>query len=216
MAVAPLPLIQEENTTRYSASEADMVKLWGELRSLMHAQHIDVATAAELLQEVLDAFPNHAREYASAYAMQMLRQRANQREVNNEIRAFTAPSLWSDDSDRMQDHVQPSDQIVGLDILEYLADEYEDEWALEHEEWYWEELSYYNIFEDYQGDHLTRDCLDLLGHYTSSAHIEVDDEGYVSRVFVRGNTSGSIWYEYEECFVFDDGELHPLTEYFPS
>lgn len=212
--MATAPLLNRPADTRYTASEADIVKLWGNLRSLMHARHIEVDVAAELLQEILDAFPNHAKDYATAYATQLLSQRARQREVHSELSELAAPSLWSDESDRMRDHVRASDQIIALDMEEGFGDE-DDEWALEYEEWYREELNYYNIFDDYQGDFPERDCRDLMAHYTASAHIEHDEDGYLRRVFVRVNDTASIYYQYDEIFHFEDDDIHPITEYFP-
>lgn len=212
MAVAPL--IVSQSKTTYTASKADMLELWGNLRSLMHARHIEVDVAAELLQEILEAFPNHAKDYATAYATQLLSQRARQREVHSELSELEAPTLWSDDSDRMRDHVHASDQIIALDLEEELGDE-DDDWALEREEWYWEEMTYFNIFDDYQGEHPARDCRDLMTHYTASAYIEHDEDGYLRRVFVRMNDTTSIYYQCDEIFSFEDDDLHPLTEYFP-
>lgn len=191
--------------------------LWGDLRAVMHANHLEVDTQARLISELLEAFSDEARPDAERYARGLLTQQRRRREVQRELGSHSSPSIFDVHSrGQVACHVDEELSQAMCDFEVYYDDyydEYVEEWSpIEDEGWWVEETLYFDILDDYEqsahrSDDPARDFIDFASRHDVDVTAQLDDDGQpVSIALTWGE-----WWEDGVIFHLDQEPYQPLN-----
>lgn len=132
-------------------------EFWGDLRSLMHAPHIDFHTLTRLTVEFLEDASAEMRTRAQHYIKDNFKRRRMHDEIQEEFHAHQASSCFGEQNEHVIDFADE-----GLTLT--LPDDEGEEWEYEYERYEYEEereWANYGTISSYQGPGAMRLLADL-------------------------------------------------------